>query len=468
MNNFDNYIPSTKNKTYSSNFNVIFRDPQNYEFVYFYPPAKCLEAIEPENIFNTTNHQLLKVFRPFLYFHLPFCTGKCTYCHYTRWTCFKSNLSLVEDYLSALRNEVKLLKRLILFDNNIIDVMHFGGGTPTFLNQDQIKSFMDFIYSQFIVSGNREITWESSPETILLNNGSKLSALLESGVNRLNIGIQSFDDSLLRIMGRRHRAIDSIKAIHTAREKGFKNINIDLIYGLPDQTINQWINTLDIVGTLLPESVTIYQLRIKPGTPMSRIEWSRFPSKKICYEMGNLMIDKLEEFGYISWQPNQFVLNSNYSHRYLKSKWERQTEIVGFGVSAYSYINDFMYINHRYLNDYYEHIKSGRLPIFIGKKLTIEQKIAKTVVLGIKILPQGLDKKKFFDLYGLTLEDIYGSIISNLEEIGVIDSTADYLRLTRKGLLFADEICTEFYTNSDKNTLKQLGATIYGSYLDPC
>jgi oxygen-independent coproporphyrinogen-3 oxidase len=206
---------------------------------------------------------------------------------------------------------------------------------------------------------------------------------------------------------------------------------------------------------------------VKKGTPISRLEVSRFPDESVCWDMGRIMLEKLSKFGYKPWQPNQFVLGEKYVHRYLKSKWEGQSEVLGLGVSAYSYVNDFMYVNYRTLSQYYESTDSGKLPIWIGKKLSWEQQIAKSVVLGIKVLPNGIDKQSFHKRFGIPVEDIYSDIIERLEETGLIESNSHYLRLTEKGLLFADEVCIEFYAAEDKETLERNGATRYGSYLDP-
>jgi len=201
---------------------------------------------------------------------------------------------------------------------------------------------MDFAQRHLRIDPSAETTWESSPETLLQADGAKIDALLASGVNRLNIGIQSFEAPLLRVIGRRHRGADAVRGFELARDKGFRNVNIDLIYGLPDQRMRQWEHTLDMVGELRPDSVTAYHLRVKPGTPISRLDHSRFPGEGRCRQMGCLMLDRLEELGYEPWQPNQFVRSGEHAHRYLKSKWESPVEVLGIGVSSYSFVGNWM------------------------------------------------------------------------------------------------------------------------------
>jgi oxygen-independent coproporphyrinogen-3 oxidase len=271
----------------------------------------------------------------------------------------------------------------------------------------------------------------------------------------------------LRLAGRRHNAADAIQAFETARGRGFRNINVDLIYGLPGQRLEHWEHTLDVAGKLLPESVTCYQLRLKPGTPITRIHASQFPCDAVCFQMGCLMIEKVESCGYRPWQPNQFVLRREDANRYLKSKWEGPAEVVGVGVSAYSFVNNWMYINTRTLGEYYQHLQTGRVPISIGRRLSREQEMAKAVVLGIKVLPNGVDKKAFVERFGVPAEYIYSQTIARLEAAGLVESTPEHLRLARDGLLLADEVSSEFYAEEDKNALREAGATRYGSYLDP-
>jgi len=438
-----------------------------YELVYFYPPLQALHPTGSEEVYPRPIVGRGEPFQPSVYLHLPFCTGRCAYCHYASLARRLGDTSEVEDYLDALEQEILLLKRTLPFDNSQIEAVHFGGGTPTFLSPDQIRRVMDGLCTQIRTGSAAEITWESSPETLLDDRGSRIDALLQSRVNRLNVGVQSFEASLLKVIGRRHTAVEAIRAFELAREKGFANINIDLIYGLPDQTLVQWEHTLDIVGDLRPESVTVYHLRIKRGTRIARLERSRFVSEDQCLQMGAMMLQKLEGFGYHAWQPNQFALEEPYVHRYLKSKWEAPVEVVGIGLSAYSFVDNWTYVNYRTLPEYYGAIRSGRLPIFLGKQLSCDQQMAKAVVLGIKLLPDGVSTSRFCERFGVSLDQVYGPTIARLQEAGLVELTETCLRLTRpSGLLLADEVCVEFYAEEDSQRLREVGATRYGSYLD--
>jgi len=437
-----------------------------YEFVYFYPPARALVPMPPEAVFARPLARRAGEFRPALYVHVPFCTGRCTYCHYTRWTLRRGDRETLEVYLTELEREMVLVTECMPFAGARIDALHVGGGTPSVLTCDQIRRLMASVKRNFCLSNEAEITWEASPETLLDGKGEKVDSLLACGVNRLNIGAQSFEDPLLKVAGRRHSAADVARVFEMARGKGFRNINVDLIYGLPRQTPEHWEHTLDVLGQLLPESVTCYQLRLKVGTPMAQLAPSQFPDEGTCLQMRRQVLDKLAGFGYRPWQPNQFVLQDEYIYRYLRSKWRGPAEVVGIGVSAYSFVNNCMYMNCRALDEYYSRVRVGQLPILIGKKLSRQQEMAKAVVLGIKVLPDGVDKKGFMQRFGVSVESVYGQTLARLEAAGVVDSTSEHLRLTRDGLLFADEVCVALYAEEDKEALKEAGASRYGAYLD--
>ena len=437
-----------------------------YELVYFYPPAQTLRlATESDLLADSLSSQSMSSHSRSLYLHLPFCTGKCAYCHYVTFN--RQSSEAVDSYLRLLRMELRSVADRILGEEADVSCIHVGGGTPTYLASQQIRGLMSFLRQVVNISQGAEITWESSPETILETGDSKIAALLESGVNRLNIGIQAFQDNLLRVLGRRHSAKEAAQAIKLARTGGFQNINVDLMFGLPDQTMTDWLQTLATVGELKPESVTVYQLRIKQRTAISRVPFSRLPHQDACLEMASAALEALQRFGHTPVQPNQFVLHRRFSHRYVEEKWERPGEVVGVGVSAYSFVRDWFYFNATSLAEYRALVESNRLPIALGRRLSEAQQMAKFMVLGIKMLPGGVSKEAFRNRFGRTVDEQFGSALRKLDAAGLIRSDAERVILTPPGILFADEVCVEFYAEEDKERLRAAGASRYGSYLVP-
>lgn len=445
--------------------NGIYRNIFDYELVYFYPPAKTLESIRPSDLFPGTI-DLSPLKRSIgMYIHIPFCTGRCSYCHYIRFT--NPQKELVEQYMKALKDELKILSETSSLANAEITSLHIGGGTPTFINNEQISDLMDFVRRKYNIIDTAEITWEASPETIIGNHSNKLQTLLDNGVNRLNIGIQSFEDHLLKICARRHTSEEAEEAILTARRIGFTNINIDVIYGLPEQTFEEWQHTLNKVEELRPESVTIYHLRIHPNNIFAKLSQERFLSEDTCLLMQIYGYEKLKDIGYKHLQPCQFVLSSENVHRYVIDKWEKSTEFIGIGMSSYGYFNDSIYFNHRTMNSYLNAIRSNELPIYLGKKLSLEQKMRKSIILGLKVLLAGVSQESFRRRFGISIREAFDNTLTKLENFDLIEISPVSVKLTQKGILFADEVCTEFYTEEEKTKLRKAMATKYGCYL-PC
>lgn len=321
------------------------RDKILYEQVYFYPPmmsflpytAQRLEELSGSGASRETS----------LYIHIPFCTGHCTYCHYSTYVGQEADGT--NAYLDLLEREFELLMEHRCFERRNWQIFHVGGGTPTYLEPDQIKRLLDLIQELKPLESGAEFTWESSPETIVGAKADKLSLLLSSGVNRLSIGIESFEDHILKTCGRRYRTDTAVRAYLEARERGFQNINLDMIYGLADQTLDDWKRTLEVVMELKPDCLTTYHLRMKPGTPMASFSISRFPSEDVCRDMQITTITELTNAGYTQVLGNQFVLDRSKSYRYEVEKWKDNRDIIGIGASAYSYIDGWAYYNIRSL-----------------------------------------------------------------------------------------------------------------------
>jgi oxygen-independent coproporphyrinogen-3 oxidase len=337
--------------------------------------------------------------------------------------------------------------------------MYFGGGTPTYLNEWQITGLLARLRENIHMSEGIELTFESSPETI---TEEKLCHLKDIGVNRLSIGIQAFDDHLLlKVCNRGHNVKMAVSAITQAKKVGFKNgVNIDLIYGLPDQTPKGWMQTLSKAKELMPEFITLYHLRIKKGTPMSRFSEGRFPTEHNTLLMYIAGVDYLKDLGYVQIAPDQFAL-LGYSFQQQERKW-RNEELLGLGVSAYGYVNNTVYHNVRSIQDYGDTVHRGCLPVYIGKRLSKREQMTRAMIFGLKLSgvnrkDGGLDKRLFKKAYGIDAESVFGEILIRLEKLGLIKRSNQHIQLTYKGILFSDEVCSEFYSSEEKEQLHRMG-----------
>lgn len=439
------------------------RDKKTYEQVYFYPPLMTLRPA-------AADLAALNRLRPAagrdtsVYVHIPFCTGHCTYCHYVTYA--GQHQRQLDAYLDILASEAGLLKERGWFDGRTADIVHVGGGTPTYLDTAQIRRVTQIIRDTIQLSRKAEVTWETSPETVVGSGAPKLSVLLDNGVNRLSIGIESFDDRLLKVCGRRYRVDTALHAYDEARRRGFRNVNIDMIYGLASQSLDDWMRSLHVVATLRPDCVTTYHLRMKPGTPMASWHLETFPGEDACRDMQIATVQRLTAAGYTQVLGNQFVQHADKVYRYEVHKWQDTRDIIGLGVSAYSYIDGWAYCNWRAMEDYTRALGEARLPIQLERRLSREQRAARMVVLGLRVVPNGVDKKLFEAIFGMPLDATWSSTIRELERLGLIENRTDRLLLTAIGTLFADEVCIQFYADDDVAQLRAAGASKYGLYLD--
>jgi len=406
-------------------------------FIVTYPPQKALNNISQKSIFSHQNAE--KKRKVALYIHIPFCMGKCNYCAYTSFQNPSENEE--SNYLNYLKKELELyLKYSELKAVEIISI-YIGGGTPTYLTSKLLRDFLSYLKEKLNIKNNVEITVEGSPETL---DESKLKTLVEQGVNRLSIGIQSFEDPLLRFIGRRHDSKQAIEKFMLAK-KYFNNINIDVMYGLPTQKLEDWKHTLNNLIKLKPSSITTYYTRVKPNTPLwtlLKISPNIFPSEEEVNQMHRIAIKSLTKIGYKQNPLDWFNLPGK-KHQQQIQKWQENAELLALGISSYSFMNNYQYYNFDSLPDYYRAIDQGRLPITMGKKLSKEELIRRKVIFGLKILPDGVEINK--EDYGLLKE-----MIEELTKQGFVKFQNNHLSLTEKGILVADEVCAQFFSDEVK------------------
>lgn len=410
-----------------------------------YPPFQTCKEIKPEEIF-TTNKKIKRGVA--LYIHIPFCITKCLYCHYITFP--NQPISITEYYLNLVKKELELLLKIPELQDMIIKSIHVGGGTPTYLTINQLAGLMDFLNQKLNIEKEAEITFESCPETLITKDGDKkLRKLLEKGVNRLSIGVQSFDDKVLKTAGRSHNAKEAITAFKLARATGFKNINIDLMIGLPDQTLENWNETLSQTKELMPESITAYHLRLKPIAPMFHLfqkQLERFPSDQDDLLMNIMIREKLSKLGYKENPASWFNKEPKYIYKHQRQKWQYEAELLAIGVSSYSFINNIQYYNYSDLKNYFSNLEYGKLPIWKGFKLNKKEQIARKIIFGLKMV-EGIEKEKYYNFD----EEKF----NKLKDVGLLEINKNIKLVWPKGFIFSEEICSQFYTEEIKKLLEK-------------
>jgi len=372
-----------------------------------------------------------------LYLHFPFCISKCPYCDFNSYQLKEANQ--ISSYISALYQEINAYSQKLNKSN--IKTIYLGGGTPTILSGTQIYNILEYCKDKFTIDKNAEITIEANPGTL---DGEKIKLLIESGINRLSLGAQSFNDLFLKKLGRIHNTQDIIDSYFLAREIGFSNINIDIMFALPDQTTEVLQATLKKTVSLKPDHLSLYNLTIKPGTEYYK-EYKRgrlkLPTEDEEFGMYNWAINYLEENGFEHYEIANFARPHKRSMHNL-IYWQNQP-YLGIGAGAYSFIRGYRYMNYENPERYIKEIMSGKLPIDNGEKISLRKRMIETIILGLRT-KDGVGYKKFKTRFGVNLNDIFSKQINKLANLGLLEKGDIKIKLTRKGIFLANTVFREF------------------------
>lgn len=416
-----------------------------------YPPLDALPDIKPSKIYSSNISKNPRDIA--LYLHLPFCTGKCSYCAYVSYA--NQSESFIDRYIDALEKEINLLLRYPILQNVKLSSVYIGGGTPTYLSSKQLNGVFSLLRDHFSIKKRAEITVEASPETIVAKDGlGKLETLLQNGANRLSIGVQTFNDNILKLIYRRHNSLQAIQAFNAANQIGFKNINLDLILGLPYQSLEYWQNDLEKIAEIDPPSVTCYPLSIKQTAAiwtMYQKEENRFPSRENVILMHIMANEFLGNLGYFQKPVWWYSKSLKYFYKQQIYKWGELGEQLALGVSGYSFINSFQYFNYRTISQYMESLNKNILPIFKGEKLSKKELMRRMIIFGLKT---GLNKYLFELKFNKKPKQIFNSIWKKLENLELIEENSELIQLSYKGKLFADEVSKEFYSKKSNTLIK--------------
>ena len=355
-----------------------------------------------------------------IYIHIPFCNKKCSYCDFYILTNMKNQYEKYTQYL---------IKEIELYDLNIVyDTIYFGGGTPSVLSVDQLKR----ILSKLKFTKTSEITLELNPTNMDI---VKLKKIREMGINRLSIGMQSFNESILKLMNREHCVKDNLETFYNARKVGFDNISIDLIFAIPGQTMEQLQYDIQMIAKLKPDHISIYSLIWEEKSRFSKLLKEKKIEKldeDLEANMYEYVIDNLKKLGYEHYEISSFCLNKKYGRHNMKY-WENK-EYIGVGISATSYYKGQRYEKERKLLEYYKKIDEHLIPINKYTIENVEKKDLKELeyIVGLRKLTEGAryfveDKKKIEDLI----------------KRGLLRKKENRIFLTRQGLLLADSVILE-------------------------
>lgn len=382
-----------------------------------------------------------------IYVHIPFCKQKCYYCDFKSYA---NKEELIEKYIKWLKYEIKEVGEgnKLDYENDLdelvtVKTIYIGGGTPSYLDSKYIKEIIEEIRENFKLADKVEITIEVNPGTV---NKTKLLDYINSGINRISIGLQSKDNELLKRIGRIHKYEDFLQTYNMAREVGFKNINVDLMLALPGQTIAKLEKGLKQVIDLQPEHISLYSLIIEDGTKIEKMLKNNeitLPDENIERKMYWETKKVLEEAGYIHYEISNFA-KEGYKSEHNWNCWS-QKEYMGFGVAAHSYTNDVRFSNIDSIEEYIENYEQGNVTdnFVFHEKQTQSSKMKEYMMLGLRKI-EGISIQEFKNKFVGNPLYIYRKELQKLVEEELIEIELDKIKLTKKGLDFANIVWEEF------------------------
>ena len=377
-----------------------------------------------------------------LYIHVPFCLHKCAYCDFCSGV--PSDKLQMQAYVDALAADIVHTGKTLEPDNVIVDSIYVGGGTPTLLSKKDIIFLVDTIYSSFNVTEDAEFTFEANPATL---DRARANTLLDCGVNRLSIGLQSAHNEELAALSRVHTYKEFLSSYKTARKCGFENINIDVMYGIPEQTPESFLETLRIVCDLEPEHISMYGLRIEEGTPFAVHQHELvLPSEDEEYAMYREGRSYLRDHGYEHYEISNYA-REGYESRHNYKYWRTQ-EYIGIGVAAHSFYNGYRYAKitdtDRYISyicaeesDFASTIVSSSIERVDDRALECEY-----VMLGLR-LARGVVKSEYKKRFGVDFDSKYASRIREYAEAGFIIDTEKSCRFSPEGMYVSNRILSD-------------------------
>lgn len=422
-----------------------------------------------------------------LYFHIPFCVHRCAYCDFNTYA---GQEDMIPAYVDALISEIEFVgarfpSPIERGGDERIHTIFFGGGTPSLLSPKQFASIFQAIHNNFTLTEDAEITIEANPGTCSF---AQLLDLHSTGINRISYGVQSANAGELRMLERAHNFFDVIEAVTSARKAGFDNLNLDLIYGLPEQTLPAWQTTVERILDLHPEHISAYALTLEHGTPFGR--WATrgllpLPDPDLAAEMYEWASDTFESAGYEQYEISNWalvneegrmqndqsasssfftlhspfpILHSSFTCRHNLQYW-RGLPYLGFGAGAHGYANGYRYSNVLRIKTYIDRLAGYQSANFQfplspatvnHHKQSLQDDRSEFMMTGLRLTQEGVGEEEFQTRFGQSMYEVYGKEIDDLRKSGLIESLsftekgARGIRLTKRGRLLGNQVFMRF------------------------
>ncbi len=366
-----------------------------------------------------------------LYIHIPFCIRKCEYCDFLSGP---ASPKRQREYVNALCQEIRACGDYGEYE---VSSIFFGGGTPSILSGEWLAEIMEEIYKYFDVCENAEISIEANPGTV---TEEKLRQYRNAGVNRISFGCQSANNDELKMLGRIHTWEEFLESFSMARAAGFDNINVDLMSGLPEQSLHTWENSLVKVAKLHPEHISAYSLIVEEGTPFANRQLN-LPGEEEERQMYENTAEILGKYGYYQYEISNYA-KAGYACRHNCGYWKR-TEYLGLGLGSASLVHEARFSNTSDMELYLEKSANPSQIREDVQELSELEQMEEFIFLGLRML-KGVSKVCFWEKFGKSLDCVYGDIIRKYVDLGLLAWSDDYLHLTRAGISVSNQIFADF------------------------
>ena len=366
-----------------------------------------------------------------LYIHIPFCKAKCGYCDFNSYA---GKEAYMESYFHALMKEIEETAKRYPFP---VDTIYFGGGTPTFVDTKYICDALGKTKELFEQCSNCEISIECNPGTIGYEGLKKLH---NAGFNRLSIGLQSADNGCLKSLGRIHTFEEFSECFKNARMVGFENISLDLMYGLPDQTMKEWKETLRCAVEFGTEHISCYSLKVEEGTPFAKRKLN-LPDDDTVADMYEFVVEFLAEQGYERYEISNFAKKGFESRHNLK--YWKCDDFVGVGAGAFSCANGVRFSNVSDLKEYIDLMEKTEYATENREVLSDFDKMSEFVFLGLR-LRGGISEREFENRFNLNIDEVFGSQIEKYSKMGFLIRENESIRFSDKGFFVSNTILSDF------------------------
>jgi oxygen-independent coproporphyrinogen-3 oxidase len=388
-----------------------------------------------------------------LYIHIPFCKNRCPYCDFNTYAGMEDK---IQDYVAALCQEISLVSSAA-GQRLPAHTIFFGGGTPSLLSPTQFDTVMRLLTTSFDLIPGYEVTFEANPGTVSLDY---LLSLRKTGLNRVSFGMQSANSADLALLGRIHDYWEVINAVKWARQAGFNQINLDLIFGLPFQTLDRWQQTVELALGLMPEHLSLYALTVETATPL--YQWVNRglvaqPDDDLAAEMYEWASERLEQAGYQQYEISNWARKDDggklLTCKHNLQYW-RNLPYLGFGAGAHGYASGYRLANVSGVTPYIKKFLDNQKVDFPFSpaneqvnKIDTRMEMEETMMVGLRLTDEGVSLQDFQTRFGVSVRDIFGKEIQYLEKVGLLE-TGDRLRLTKHGRLLGNQVFMQFIGSS--------------------